>query len=340
MGPLRLILIAALALAAPLFARAAPVPSETYLEPATLVEVEPGRRLNMLCMGDGDLVVLEAGMGDSNVAWRNLQAQLASFAKVCSYDRAGYGHSDPATRPSTAMNAVDDLKRLIVSSKSSTPFVLVGHSLGGLYATLYADLHLEDLRGLVLVDPVYAEQGSQMDAALTDELRTRARQATKAGLDAKRECVRLAASGALATGHGPRQCLDDPKREDRVLHEMLNRQYARERTQAGGLSEAESFVAPDGDAPSLSAQQEIASRRTFGALPVVVLGRVKGSPPPGLDAAVYAKMVAAEEAGFDALAARSTRGEVVRVKTGHYIQHEAPEVIVDVVRRMLATSGR
>ncbi|MFS6701111.1 alpha/beta fold hydrolase, partial [Staphylococcus aureus] len=77
---------------------------------------------------------------------------------ACSYDRAGYGFSDPAERPSDAANAVDDLHRLVERAGLTLPMVLVGHSNGGIYASLYARTYPGDVAGMVLVDPGYAGQ--------------------------------------------------------------------------------------------------------------------------------------------------------------------------------------
>jgi pimeloyl-ACP methyl ester carboxylesterase len=108
------------------------VPSSIYTMPQRLVAVDGARRLNLYCIGSGEpTVVLEAGAGNSMMTWRHVQAEIAGFARVCAYDRAGLGYSDAATRPSSIANIVDDLHRLIAAAGITTPVVFVGHSLGG-----------------------------------------------------------------------------------------------------------------------------------------------------------------------------------------------------------------
>ncbi len=85
-----------------------------------------------ICTGSGQpTVTLEAGSGNSMMTWRHVQAEVASFTRVCAYDRAGLGFSDAATRPSNDANIVDDLHRLLEAADIPIPIVFVGHSLGG-----------------------------------------------------------------------------------------------------------------------------------------------------------------------------------------------------------------
>jgi pimeloyl-ACP methyl ester carboxylesterase len=130
------------------------IPSDVYTRPATLVAVDDERRLNMFCLGNGTpLIVFVSGAWDNTMAWRRVQGATSGLSRACSYDRAGLGFSDPSTRPSTALSAADDLKKLLDAASVETPVVLVGHSAGGLYAMLFTALYPERVAGLVLVDP-------------------------------------------------------------------------------------------------------------------------------------------------------------------------------------------
>jgi pimeloyl-ACP methyl ester carboxylesterase len=82
------------------------------------VAVDGTRRLNLFCLGNGSpVVIFEAGLGGDSLDWRNVQGGVARFTRACSYDRASYGFSDAATRPSGAANAMDDLHRLVGMEK-------------------------------------------------------------------------------------------------------------------------------------------------------------------------------------------------------------------------------
>ena len=113
-----------------------------------------GRALYVSCTGTGaPTVVLEAGGGNSADTWAGVQPEIARFTRVCSYDRAGLGRSDPAPAGvRTVQDSVDDLHALLAAAGVSEPIVLVGHSFGGLIVRLYASQYPNEVAGLVLVD--------------------------------------------------------------------------------------------------------------------------------------------------------------------------------------------
>lgn len=117
------------------------------------------RRLALSCSGDGlPTVVLETGLGADSDEWAAVQRGVARFTRVVRYDRAGRGRSDPAQGPRSARDMVRDLHTLVYRADIPGPYVLVGHSFGGLLARLYAYLHRGDVAGLVLVDSMHEDQ--------------------------------------------------------------------------------------------------------------------------------------------------------------------------------------
>lgn len=120
--------------------------------PGRIVDIG-GRSLHLYCVGKGNpTVVLEAGLGDSSLAWTLVQPQLATFTRVCSYDRSGMAWSHDAGRQRGLSQAADDLDSLLKSSGEVAPYLLVGHSWGGWLVTVYAYRHLHSVAGIVLVD--------------------------------------------------------------------------------------------------------------------------------------------------------------------------------------------
>jgi pimeloyl-ACP methyl ester carboxylesterase len=113
-----------------------------------------GRALFVSCTGTGaPTVVLEAGGGNGADTWAGVQPEVARFTRVCSYDRAGLGQSDPAPMGvRTVQDSVDDLHALLAAAHVTRPVVLAGHSLGGLIVRLYASQYPDEVVGLVLVD--------------------------------------------------------------------------------------------------------------------------------------------------------------------------------------------
>ena len=133
---------------------ALPVPTELTQQ----VDVG-GRRLAMTCSGAGPLtVLLETGLGAEADEWAVVQGEVARVARVCRYDRASRGKSDPAPKPRNAAQMVDDLDTLLRLTHTAGPYIVVGHSYGGLLMRLFAARHRSDVKGLVLVDSLQAEQ--------------------------------------------------------------------------------------------------------------------------------------------------------------------------------------
>lgn len=122
--------------------------------PGRLVDVG-GHRLHLLESGSGSpTIVLEAGLMSTVLSWSHLQRELAQSYRVVSYDRAGLGWSDLGPMPRTADRIVDELHTLLQQAGIAPPYLLVGHSFGGLTMPLFAARFPDETAGLVLVDPV------------------------------------------------------------------------------------------------------------------------------------------------------------------------------------------
>jgi pimeloyl-ACP methyl ester carboxylesterase len=117
-------------------------------------EVDPGRSLYLRCTGTGSpTVIFETGWGGDSSVWFEVAPSIAQTTRTCTYDRAGLGRSDPAPDgPRTIQDSVNDLHVLLAVAEIPGPYVLVGASLGGLIARLYASQFPDDMAGLVLVD--------------------------------------------------------------------------------------------------------------------------------------------------------------------------------------------
>ena len=121
-----------------------------------------GRYLNIACLGHGrPTVILDHGLGGSSRDWRHVQRGLASTTRVCSYDRAGYGHSDLGPGPRTSSRIASELRTLLDRAKIPAPYILVGHSFGGYNMRAFANLFPDETAGLVLVDSPHEEQADR-----------------------------------------------------------------------------------------------------------------------------------------------------------------------------------
>ena len=126
--------------------------------PGQMVDVG-GYRLHIDCRGEGSpTVVMDAGLGGLSLEWLPVQLPLSLHGRVCGYDRAGNGWSDPGPQPRTAAVIVEELHTLLTNAGISGPYVLVGHSFGGYTAQLFAERYPELTAGIVLIDSSHPGQ--------------------------------------------------------------------------------------------------------------------------------------------------------------------------------------
>lgn len=131
-----------------------------YPMPGLLVDIG-GYRLHLHCVGAGSpTVVLDAGLSGSSLDWNLVQTELGRTTRVCAYDRAGMGWSDPGPQPRTPSQIAGELHTLLSNAGVAGPYVLVGHSLAGKNVRLFAQQHPDAVAGMVLIDA----RGEYVDA--------------------------------------------------------------------------------------------------------------------------------------------------------------------------------
>ena len=130
-----------------------------YAKPGQMIDIG-GRRINLHCVGTGGpTVVLMAGIFSWSLVWYKTQPVIAQKTRVCGFDRAAYGFSDPASQPQIISEVVEDLHTALKAGAIPGPYVLVGHSLGGLEARIYAQRWPKEVAGMILVDTSPAAEG-------------------------------------------------------------------------------------------------------------------------------------------------------------------------------------
>ena len=150
-------------------------------------------------------VVLVNGLGAGLEVWKSVQSDIAGFARVCSYDRAGEGHSDKISHLQTPDEVVDDLSRVLEAERASGPFILVGWSLGGIYVRAFAQRFPNLTAGIMLVDSAHEEQYNRY-AAISPVIAER--YATQDGRFDRNEFLK--AAGQLESGKHLEWRLDVP----------------------------------------------------------------------------------------------------------------------------------
>jgi pimeloyl-ACP methyl ester carboxylesterase len=146
----------------------------TTIEPSTiespsgqLVDIG-GRALFVECRGsEGPTVVLEAGLTGEHRTWDQVLDDLDPETRVCAYDRANTGASDPAPTPRSALDVVEDLRALLGELDEGPPYLLGGFSFGGIFAQVYAAEHPEEIAGLVLIESNHPDEDRQFERHLT-----------------------------------------------------------------------------------------------------------------------------------------------------------------------------
>jgi pimeloyl-ACP methyl ester carboxylesterase len=128
--------------------------------------------LNIHCTGKGGpAIILESGLGIPAMGWDLVQPDVEKFAQVCSYDRAGYGWSDAGPLPRTSQQIAKELHTLLQNAGVPPPYIMVGHSFGGINVRVYSGLYASEVAGMVLVDSSQEDEHSQLPASMTADER-------------------------------------------------------------------------------------------------------------------------------------------------------------------------
>jgi pimeloyl-ACP methyl ester carboxylesterase len=128
---------------------------KSYAANTKPVTLPDGKKLSLYCVGKGTpVVMMEGGLSASGIiGWRSVQSAIGRVTKTCAYDRAGIWNSAPTDGPRDAGAEADDLAALLKAAKLPPPYVIVAHSYGGYITRLYVRRHVQEVAGLVLIDP-------------------------------------------------------------------------------------------------------------------------------------------------------------------------------------------
>lgn len=303
--------------------------------PGRLVSIGT-HRLHLHCLGRGPAVVFDAALGGSSLSWVYVQREVARFASACAYDRAGFGWSDAGPLPRTTGRILEELRALLSAAGAPKPYVLVGHSFGGLTARLYAHRYPNEVAGLVLLDPAYPEDWREPTDALRALIQrggvlcrygqraARLRVADAVvmlvrlgALDVARWFARTVSAGSLR--RADEDILAPAAKLPKELQQVARRMWTQPRFFEALGSQIEAICE---SAAELPRDQE------FGDLPVTVISGERNS-----DAGQLSRQAR--------LAAHSRRGtHIVAQGSGHWIPLERPDVVIEAVRETIGRIGR
>ena len=287
-----------------------------YPVPGRLVDIG-GRRIQVDCRGSGSpLVVLEAGLDmNGSLAWAKVHDSIAVTTRTCAYSRAGVMWSDDNPSQQSATAIATDLKAALVAAGEKTPYVMVGHSLGGPYLMTFTKLHDADVAGVVFVDASHPEQVQRFKEVLGREL--------EPPIGMIKVAARLGWTGiirvVMAAGPAP-----------------------------DSVGRTTAAFAPTSLAPMLeelaaidATMTEAGTFRQLGNRPLIVLTAMAPTDPATLK---QLKMSREESSKFqgawktmhDEEASWSTRSEHILVPDAtHYIQNDRPDIVIAAVRKVV-----
>lgn len=275
-------------------------------------------------------VILESGVAASSPSWRLVQPRIAEFARVVTYDRAGLGWSDPCASPITAEQILRDLRAALACAGVAPPYIFVGHSFGGLVARLYAARYRGELAGVVLLDPPHPGEWhpdvpESKRVMLRHGARLSRRGAWCARLGINRLLLSLLTAGmrrgprafvAAVSGRGvtiANRIVGEIRKLPPETHPVLKSLWSQPKCFASMAAHLEALPEMCG--------RVAAESRTLGDLPLVVL--TASNPTPE-------RLLHQEE-----VAALSTRGRhLIVANSGHWIQLDQPELVVELIRQM------
>lgn len=288
-----------------------------YPPPGTLYSVG-GYEMHLYCSGSGSpTVLLDGGLGSDWIDWQQLQPTLAKVTRVCSYDRAGLGWSEPQPGPRDAIRIADQLHKLLHAAGVAGPFIFIGQSAGGLYAREFVANHMRDVAGLVLVDSTPPESFERIPANRESSHRHDQRhraawwQAIEDGIGLSRLLGRC--RGFVRPGLTPYSG-----------HAFA--EACRPRYDVSWLGEVDDF--------EISAD-EVADTK-FDDLPLLIISQDPDRPKSGWTAQEIAAnpIWAAMQEDLKMLSKRTRR--IIAKGSGHHVQNDRPDAIGRAVTEMIA----
>jgi len=275
-----------------------------------------GRQMHLYCSGAGSpTVVVEAGLGSDWLGWQVVQPVLSKLTRICTYDRSGLGWSEPRPGPRDAEAIARQLHKLLRNARVEGPFVLTGHSAGGLYVREYAREFPADVAGIIFVDSASPQQIDELPgfrAQYEADKRNAARELWS-------DRLRVWSGWERLSGH----CRETPGKGLQALSPLYEAKACRPRYVDGELGEYLDFAV---------SAREAARLISFGNKPLLILSRDpknRKTSDPDTGSSIWDR----EQEGLKSLSPASWR--VIARRSGHKIFQDRPEVVTAEIARLI-----
>lgn len=305
-----------------------------YPPPGQMVDVG-SHRLHLYCLGQGSpTVVMDAGLPGTSIGWRLVQPEVAKFTKVCSYDRAGLGWSDAGPLPRTTQRIIKELHTLLINAGIAEPYVLVGHSFGAFTVRLYASRYPNEVAGIVLVDPIHPSEWQQVMGEQKRRVGRAIRLCRRGVILARLGIARLVAFLVRARAYGGARfgvslAISAAAREAERLITPLSKLPAELQPIVKSFwTQPKFFEAVASQIESLpESATQVAATGSYDDLPLVVLSASNPSSTRELEQKAMARL--------------SSDGKyIVAERSGHWIQLDQPELVIEAIREVVEAARR
>ena len=313
--------------------------TKTYKPVDQMVDVN-GIQMRLDCRGSGSpTVVLEAGAQSSSMVWVQVQDDVAKYTRVCSYDRAGYGWSEPVHEELSPQKVAEMLHDLLEKGGEGLPYLMVGHSFGGIYIRAFTAEYPDEVVGMVLVDSTHDNQAQQVPPEIAESPEIAKLNNTQSAI---LHIFPIAAPigvmrafklmDSAATGMSWPEEAKEP-----LLAEMYRTGYIGAYVREVDMMDAYSGQPGNlGDIPLIVLSQKMDvqdAQEMFEQYPPAIQSQLTMETMQQV-ADSYNEMQ-------NELAALSTRGErIVVEESGHFIQLDAPKVVIDAIREVFGQVAR
>ncbi len=287
--------------------------------PGRMIDVGT-HRMHLYSLGEGTpVVVLDAGSGDNILTWYGIQSEIAKFTQVVSYDRSGLGWSERGSAPRSGAAVVREMYGLLTAANVPAPYVLVGHSMGGVHVRMFTQAYPDLVAGMVLVDSSHEGQRSVFEQAIPKYA------AITAGYLESFGALRQQSHAEIIAAM---EAFDPPSAT--MSPELLA--MLRDRLRPENMA----VILEEMELAGVILNQQGDYERDLGDLPLRVLTASRAFSGGDLTPEEGVQMLEIFQGLQREISARSSRGtQTIVADAGHYIQHDQPQAVIDAIREVV-----